>query len=414
VLRAGFGQYYQRERVNVQLDFGGQPPFTRNTSGIRPLDNADPTFLAGGFGVPNRGIDPDNETPYNLQWNLTWEQRLGPEASVEVSYVGNRGKHLLQKSDINQIPPGDNDGDGVDDRLQFARSGGDGDGSVRPYFTGGANRILYWETRGESEYDALQTQVRAYFGRGSIVQASYTYSDFDANTSVASSSAGEEAVQMTDRFNPDLDWGPADLHREHIFNTSLVWNGPAFEGAGSLMRNLFGNWTVGTVASYATGTPITVYVRSVPGLAGGGIAGTGYTDNNRPLQVGSCGGSGQQVIDPNAFTLNGMRLGDTAQQSGRGQCEGPDFFQVDLALYKNIPLRSRFNLQFRFEVFNITDETNYIAASVNNVIVPQNVVLDADQANATQIVSADIPANFGQATAVRDPRQIQLGFKLSF
>ena len=412
VLRAGFGQYYQRERVNIQLDFGGQPPFTRNTSGIRPLDNADPTFLAGGFGTPNRGIDPDNETPYNLQWNLTWEQRLGPEASVEVSYVGNRGKHLVTKSDINQVPPGDNDGDGVDDRLQFATAGGDGDGSVRPYFTGAGNRILYWETDGESEYDALQTQFRSYFGRGSIFQTSYTYSDFQANTSVASSSAGEEPVQITDRYNRGLDWGPADLHRRHILNSSLVWNGPAFEGRGSLFRNLLGNWTVGTVASYATGTPITVYVASVPGLGGGGIAGTGYADNNRPIQLGSCGGGGgAQVINPDSFTLDGFRLGDTSQMSGRGQCEGPDFFQVDLAFYKNIPLRDRFNLQFRVEVFNVTDETNYIAASVNNTIIPQNVVYSED---GTTIVSADFPADFGQATAVRDPRQVQLGFKLSF
>ena len=48
--------------------------------------------------------------------------------------MGNRGKHLLRKSDVNQVPPGDNDGDGVDDRLQFVRAGGDGDGSVRPFF----------------------------------------------------------------------------------------------------------------------------------------------------------------------------------------------------------------------------------------------------------------------------------------
>jgi hypothetical protein len=85
VVRAGFGQFYQRERVGIQLDRGGQPPFTRNTSGIRPLDAADPQFLAPGFGVPNRGINKDNETPYNVQYNLTWEQRLWDSSSIELS-----------------------------------------------------------------------------------------------------------------------------------------------------------------------------------------------------------------------------------------------------------------------------------------------------------------------------------------
>ncbi len=62
----------------------------------------------------------------------------------------------------------------------------------------------------------------------------------------------------------------------------------------------------------------------------------------------------------------------------------------------------------------MTNETNYIAGSVNNTIIPSNVVLDAPIGQATQIVSADIPADFGQAFAVRDPRQMQLGLKLSF
>ena len=33
-------------------------------------------------------------------------------------------------------------------------------------------------------------------------------------------------------------------------------------------------------------------------------------------------------------------------------------------------------------------------------------------ATATSITSATIPTNFGQATRVRDPRQMQLGFKI--
>lgn len=420
VLRAGFGQFFQRERVNIQLDFGGQPPFTRNTAGIRPLDNPDPTFLAGGFGVPNRGINPDNVTPYNLQWNVTWEQRLWQNASIEVSYIGNRGRHLINKSDINQILPGDLNGNGIDDRLEFARSGGDGDGSVRPFFTGGPNRILYWETNGNSKYDGLQTQLRARGPRGSTYQVSYTWSSFKGDSSVASlaASAGEEPAQITDRTNPDLDWGYAALHREHIFSASGVWNLPSLEGRGGFLEYVLGDWAATAVVSYASGAPITVYVVDIPGLGQGGFAGTGYDDNNRPIRVADvpCSGSGgAQIINPDAFTLTGLRLGDTSQMAKRGACEGPDFFQIDVGLYKNIRLGNRLEGQLRFEVFNLTDRVNFVGASVENNIRPQNVVFDTpDLANATQIISADIQGEFGQARAVRPPRQVQIGFKILF
>ncbi|MEM7353289.1 MAG: TonB-dependent receptor, partial [Acidobacteriota bacterium] len=400
VLRAGFGQFFQRERVNIQLDFGGQPPFTANTSGARPLDSLNGN-LGQGFGTPNRGIDPNNETPYNFQYNVTWEQQLFQDSTLEISYVGNRGRHLVRKGDINQVPTADLNGNGRSDRLDFLLGGGDGDGSVRPFFTGGGNRILFWRNDGESEYDGLQAQFSSRFGRGSQFQASYTFSSFKANDSLTSSSAGEENIQITDFDNPDLDWGYAGGHRDHIFNASLVYNLPTFEGQGGFKEHFLGDWAIGSVVQYASGTPITVYAIDIPGLAGGGFAGTGYDDNNRPIQVGSCGGSGQQVIDPNAFTISGLRLGDTSQMADRGSCEGPDFFQVDLSFYKNIDLGNRLTAQFRIEIFNLFNEDNFIADSVENNIRPQNVTFDGGTpANSTIITGGDTPSNFGLASAV--------------
>jgi hypothetical protein len=422
VLRAGFGQFYQRERVGIQLDMAAQPPFAQNTSGIRPLDSADPTFLSQGFGVPNRGIDPDNETPYNLQYNVTWEQRLGASSSLELSYVGNRGRHLVNKYDVNQVPRGDLNGNGVPDRLDYIRAGGDGDGSVRPFFSGGNNRILYWDYNGESEYDALQTQLQTRWGRASQAQVSYTWSRFKANTSLLSSSAGEENVQATDIADFGLDWADADLAREHVFSASAIWNLPTFEGQGGFMRYVLGDWTIAGVVGYSTGVPVTLYVTGIPELGGGGWVGTGYNGNNRPIRVPgvSCGGRGNQIVNSAAFTLDGARLGDVSQMARRGECEGPDYFQVDLSFYKHIPLGKRLDGQFRFEIFNLTDEVNFVSNSIALNASPFNVVFGNDAgevvplAEATQILSADFPENWGEATAVRNPRQVQLGFKLSF
>ena len=254
------------------------------------------------------------------------------------------------------------------------------------------------------------------FGRGSQAQVSYTWSRFKANDSLAWVGAGNQPTLVTDRDDPGLDWGYAGLHRDHSLNASLLWNLPAFETRSPVFRNLLGSWSVGTILVYTTGAPLTVYNGFVPGLPDGQVYGTGLRWNERPMRVPgvSCGGRGQQVIDPAAFTLNGLLLGDTSQGSARGSCKGPDYFQVDLSLAKRFDVTDRIGGQLRIEIFNLLDEVNFIGDSVDTTLDPFNVVLGAPLGEASRIVSAEIPNSFGQALAARPPRRVQLGIRLHF
>jgi hypothetical protein len=413
VLRAGFGQFFQRERVNIQLDFSQNAPFSEFTSGIRTLDSSTIFFDGFGLGAPVRGIDPNAEVPYNLQFNLTWEQQIGRDSTLELSYVGNRGRHLMRAGDINQVPAGDLSGNGVPDRLDYVRCAGDVAcrAALRPFGVFGDNPILYWETDGRSEYDSIQAQYVTRFGRGSQFQASLTLADFDADVDVNSANAGTGVEQTTDLDNKSLDYGPATFHRDLIFNASLVHNLPTFENKGGFMEAVLGDWTMAGIVIYNTGTPLLVTTGGA--INGVGYAGTGFNDNQRPIRTGEpCSGSGTQIINPAAFTLVGYQLGETSQMASRGACEGPDFFQVDLAFYKNIRLSDRFNLQLRIEGFNIFNNNNF--TGVDTGYNGRNVTFDTDLANATSIATSEPSPTFGQAFAARDPRQFQLGLKLTF
>jgi hypothetical protein len=184
------------------------------------------------------------------------------------------------------------------------------------------------------------------------------------------------------------------------------------------MRAVFGDWEVTTIVGAATGQPLTIYsgnLSALPGTPGlnGGPSGTGYTDNQRPNRVDgepcrATSGNPEQIINPNAFTLTGFRLGTMGNEE-RGQCTGPGYFQADVAFYKNFQLNDRVKLQFRWDIFNIFNNTNFLFANMNTTINPSNVVLNADR---TEIVSYTAAAGFGQATRTRDPRQMQIGFKL--
>ena len=70
--------------------------------------------------------------------------------------------------------------------------------------------------------------------------------------------------------------------------------------------------------------------------------------------------------------------------------------------------------KLRFEVFNVFNRTNVVGQSIDRGFNP-GVELDGPRESATTVIATGEPgATFGQASAVRDPRQVQLGVKLTF
>ena len=67
-----------------------------------------------------------------------------------------------------------------------------------------------------------------------------------------------------------------------------------------------------------------------------------------------------QWFDPNAFQLP---IGGTFGNSGRSGYKGPGLFNVDASLFKKIPLTENWIMQFRFEVFNAFNRSNFVSPS---------------------------------------------------
>jgi hypothetical protein len=239
-----------------------------------------------------------------------------------------------------------------------------------------------------------------------------------ANLALTDSSGGLAAnTTALDNSNPDSDWGRPETGRTHIWNASLIWMLPSLEGKSTAVRQIAGGWQIGTIANAASGQPMTIFSTSVPGL-NGGPSGLGYDNHQRPNRVAgeSCRANDsnrpEQIINPAAYTLDGFQIGSIGTAE-RGDCDGPGFFQVDLAFYKNFPVTDRLRLQFRWDIFNVFNNTNFLFRNLNFNYNPSAVTYDTGSAaTATRIVNATIPNNFGQATLARDPLQMQFGFKL--
>ena len=80
-------------------------------------------------------------------------------------------------------------------------------------------------------------------------------------------------------------------------------------------------------------------------------------------------GPDEQIINPAPTPSKGFRLG-TIGNAGRGDCTGPGYFQTDLAFYKNFPLKNGVKMQFRWDIFNIFNNTNFLFQNLDATMDP--------------------------------------------
>ena len=102
-----------------------------------------------------------------------------------------------------------------------------------------------------------------------------------------------------------------------------------------------------------------------------------------------------RYFDPAGFQLQPAGFFGNA---GRNIVEGPGLAKLDLSLVKNTVLSERFNLQFRFETFNLLNRAN--------LDQPNPGVFDS---------SGNVLGQAGKIIqTVTSSRQLQMGLKLTF
>ena len=443
-VRGGFGQFFLRERVSpIVAALTGNPPFIRSTGGQRTLDG--PAVFNLDFpastGAPQYGYDPRAATPYSLQFNVAVDQELWKNTVLEVAYVGNRARNQLTNYSINPVLP--------QNRVAAAFAPSAGDVNVlRALGVNSIGSIYQFARRGRADYDSLQVLFKTRFWKNSQFQAAYTYGKSRADFGLGDSSGGRSDFALQDIDNPDLDFGPSDINRPHLFVANTVVYLPGFKGSNPFVQTILGGWEFATIVQITSGTSITPNIAATglnydpdgpggtdPRNFQGGFTGTGTAvANQRPLFVGNCSGSGnpENVLNPNAYTLVGTRIGELSSQDSKGGCLGPGIKNVDMSLYKNFSpgwltesfLGEGARIQFRLEMFNAFNTPQFRGDSVGISYYGGRVVCGANPCSPsnnviTGIINSDgTPAgpngNFGVAGNTRGGREIQYALKLIF
>jgi len=378
-IRAGVGQFESRDRLLAISMRSNNPPFGVATGAVRTLDGPGPfiqssannfagtdpggenicvtsgcTFGTTLGGVPHQGLDPSSKQSDSWQWNLTTETALWKNSKLEVGWVANRGIHLQNAVDANQIL--------LADRLKAAQINvtGGNTASLHPYpFTpGGATQITIWSHTGDSIYHSLQAMYSNKFKNNSMLQVAYTWSKNLGDTTFGYVNA---QTVFADNTNHRANRGPVDFDRRHVLSATLIYNLPSLTNSNAVLRHVAGGWESNTIVNYASGNALTIQGNN--GL--GDVSGTGTqgTFTGRPLRVAGqpCHLSNSprdQWLNPKAFTWDGYKLG-TFGNSSPGACAGPPVDNVDFAIVKNWKMTERTKLQFRVEMFNVFNHPQF-------------------------------------------------------
>jgi hypothetical protein len=439
-LRAGFGQFYNRDDISLTDGLGGaNPPFVGNFKSVngngRFLDNTNqlpactPNCFGTGLGNASVGTELTARQPYTLQWNVSVQHEFMKDTRLEVGYVASRTKNAQSKYDANAINPAD--------RLAFAQSNASLT-SLKPFLALQSGSIAVYSYHGSASYDSLQAAFNTRFRHDLTFAAVYTYSKTISDVALRSNNGNGNL--LLDPFNLGAMRGLATIDRPQIFGANLIYNTPALQDMNRIVRHSLGDWQLSTIVNVSSGTPYTPVINSfsaagsgVNDLSGIGLGNGAY----RPDIVAgqSCRNASFknfQWINPNRYTLNGFKLG-TIGTSPAGDCFGPGVARADFSLAKNFSITERVKMQFRMDFFNLFNHPQYNNPNNGNTNGYANIGFSAvntagspafldktgapttSLANAVSVANSTPNAVVGQVNAdnQRD-RQIQYSLRFTF
>jgi Carboxypeptidase regulatory-like domain/TonB-dependent Receptor Plug Domain len=387
-VRGGYGISYDTALFGiVEQNVFANPPLISSVgiSNTR-LDNPGavlPNIASAPLNL--RGIPYETLTPYVQQWSLDVQREILKGFILDVGYFGSKGTHLLGIVDLNLVPPGVALAAGlVTPTNPITATNTPRLNAVRPYK--GYVAINAPQNWFNSNYHSMQVASEKRFGDGSLIKLAYTWSRNLTDNQSDRSNAPQNPYDFK------ADYGPAFLDRPHLLTISYVYELPFLRGQRGVAGHLLGGWQLSGITTYGSGVPLTISTTGVDPAALGFLGAS--ASGPRPDMIADPNEGAAHTIaqwfNTSAFAevpAGVMRPGN----AGRGVVRGPGYGRWDMSLARNIKVTETIKLQFRGEVFNIFNHTNPL--TVNTVLTN---------------------ALFGQVTAVRDPRLIQLGLKFYF
>ncbi len=379
-LHGGYGIFYFPDYGGISNQLGQNPPFGGNVTyyafngycleftgqtvkGNTPYScgNATPANTTNplpqpGFpnfnpaappqGLSGLGVNQNNEHSRIQEYNLQFEQQLGPRDVFTVAYVGTMADRLSTYYNYNNYTIG---------------------GTTRPLPNLG--NITDNDYNGSSNYNGLQTHFQHRDGN---LLATFSYTWSHALDNSVSAFGGTSPIILL-YYNQRANYGNATQDERHVYSSSFVYNLPFghgqrfLGGASHPLDLLVGGWQLNNIVLLSTGQPVDIDIQ--------GSAAPG----NRPDLVGAIRYPKQingYWFDPSSFSSavptvlatdgTGTSVYTRVGTLGRNQVYGPGSRTTNLGVQKNLHVTENRFLELHIDAFNLFNTANF--ANPNNAL----------------------------------------------
>ncbi|MBI3683167.1 MAG: carboxypeptidase regulatory-like domain-containing protein [Acidobacteria bacterium] len=387
-VRGGIGMFYNRPNMSTNyLRFAGQTPFVSNP--ILYYGRLAALSSSAGVVFPQNinGLDRDSKVPNTINYSFSIQQNVGFGTVLDVAYVGSLGRNLMWVRNINAIPLEANfnpaNADPTNPATPLPGS------FLRPAV--GYNDINMSEAASSSSYHSMQVTARRRFTGGLQFGLAWTwskaldYNDFDNNG-------------VSTLVNPRVwNYGLASFDRTHVFKLDWVWNVPQSPWKALPARLLLNDWQLSGITSFVSGQPLGIgYSTTVAvDITGSPSQGARIVVLENPVLPKS-----DRTFSRN-FRTDVFRLParGTIGNAATTLIRGPGINNWDIAIFKDFPVREAMRFQFRWELYNAFNHTQFSALDTAARFDPQG---------------AQVNARFGEFTAARSPRVMQGALRFYF
>ena len=391
-------------------------------------------------------VDPNPKRNYVMEWNSNVQRQIMSDTTVSIGYVGSRGVHMLLRGDDGNMtlptstsagylfacgPPVLADGSCTAGNSPAGSNANPISAQLNQAL--GVIRYIYWNT--DAWYNCLRVNLQKNFKYGFQYQIAYTFAkSLDDDSQTIAGDTFANGLNSPPWMIPKAFKGPSDFNVTHSLSINGLWDVPTPKSFQGFLKAAFGGFEVGSILQVNSGVPTTPEIANDPmGLGNSGADQFGLPDYTRgcnPTNSNYLSGTpgAPQWINVNCYTLPTAPASMASQcadfpgaatpapagrvycanllgNAGRNSIKGPRLFNLDFAVYKNTPIRrisEAFNVQFRAELFNITNHYNFVP--------PQPGSGDSN----SQIFNQDgSPSGLGQISQLAtDPREMQFAVKI--
>lgn len=417
---------------------------TAFTLAVGPTPYQFPTVPSDGLlPTPGYNVSP-KARPNTLRlptldaWNLSVQRALTPTLSLTVAYVGNKGTHTLSDGDGNNTNPNEagiflpqeysvtggvlhydpsvpggtiaaNGGTSTNNFLSRFYGGGNtactnasyeaalmaqNEPMVTPGMCGWTQGISYYGDDQNTNYNALDVTLSKQYTHGLSGNVQYAWQRaFDYQSQYAT-------WDRASAYGPDSNLRTQQLVIYGLYQLPFGRNQMIASNDTKWEDEIIGGWQLSPVMNWSNGLPWSLGLGSGCGASLPGSAPCYPVGKRSSLHTSLSGFNPVshsrtffKAADTTGFTEAPL---DTIGTVGRNSFIGPGYFNTDLSLQKNFPIRESLLAQFRVDAFNAF-----------NVINPNNP-------SSTNTGSDGTITSEPALGIYTNPRQLQFSLRVQF